>query len=129
MIDLNLSLFIKTRKKPKIDLDKIQQKTLELLYKKKISGKVELDLVLVGEKKIRSLNYKYLGKNQVTDVLSFPVDRLGAFGKSLPYLLLGDIFICLPQAIKQAKRYNHSLEKEIEILFLHGLKHLLGTRL
>jgi probable rRNA maturation factor len=39
---------------------------------------------------------------------------------------LGDIFICYPVTIKQAKEKKISLEKEICFLFLHGLLHLLG---
>ena len=39
---------------------------------------------------------------------------------------LGEIVICYPQAKKQAKRINHLLEKELAILFVHGILHLLG---
>ena len=39
---------------------------------------------------------------------------------------LGEIIICLPQAKKQAKKQENSLEKELTFLMVHGLLHLLG---
>ncbi len=39
---------------------------------------------------------------------------------------LGEVFISYEQAIKQAKEYNHSLERELAFLFVHGLLHILG---
>ena len=42
------------------------------------------------------------------------------------YLNLGDIFICMDVAEKQAEEYGHSLKRESAFLFLHGLLHLLG---
>ncbi|TSC96374.1 MAG: putative rRNA maturation factor, partial [Parcubacteria group bacterium Athens1014_10] len=37
-----------------------------------------------------------------------------------------EIIICYPQAKRQAKEKKHSIKKEIEILLIHGLLHLLG---
>jgi len=39
---------------------------------------------------------------------------------------LGDIAISLPRARAQAHEFRHSTEREIQILMLHGLLHLLG---
>lgn len=95
--------------------------TKELKLKNK---KIEIGLSLVGEAKIKELNKKYRGKNKVTDVLSFPLDE--ARLKKYDILPLGDIFICLPFAVKEAKRQSISLEKELAWLTVHGFLHLLG---
>ena len=41
-------------------------------------------------------------------------------------LHLGDIVISYPQAIKQADEHSHPVNREIEILLIHGILHLLG---
>ncbi len=85
-----------------------------------------VEVVVVGKQRIKTLNSHYRQKNEVTDVLSFPVfPRLPA---KLPAgeNTLGTVVICLPQAQKQAQKAGHSLETELKILYQHGLKHLLG---
>jgi probable rRNA maturation factor len=79
-------------------------------------------LVFVGEKTIKQLNKNYLGKDAATDVLSFPLGEKSADGK----FYLGDIIISVPQAFKQSLSLKHSLERELELLAVHGFLHLLG---
>lgn len=75
-----------------------------------------ISLVFISSPAIKKLNKKYRQKNQVTDILSFA----GADD------YLGEIIISSKQAQKQAKRTQHSLDKEIKILIIHGLLHLMG---
>ena len=82
----------------------------------------ELTLAFVNNKTIQELNYKFLSKNAPTDVLSFPVGEKGADGK----YYLGDIIISVPKSHDQAQEQKHSLEREMEILAIHGFLHLLG---
>ncbi len=73
---------------------------------------------------MRSLNRRYRGKDKTTDVLSFSL-REGAFPAVQPDLL-GDIVISVPLAARQAARAGHSLGRELDVLLVHGLAHLLG---
>jgi probable rRNA maturation factor len=68
-------------------------------------------LVIVGDARMRSLNKKYRQKDKTTDVLTFDY---------------GEIFICLPQAKRQAKKSKHSLKEELATLLIHGILHLAG---
>ena len=100
----------------------------------------ELSVVatFVDGEEIRQLNNEYRGIDKVTDVLSFPtIDNVGHGVIDISmypfetdcrtgYLNLGDIFICMDVAEKQAEEYGHSLKRESAFLFLHGLLHLLG---
>jgi len=95
-------------------LKKIGEKTLKLL-KIKLP---EISLVFTSDSRMKSLNRKYRGKNRVTDVL--------AFDYGLPFGGQGEIIICLPQAKRQAKKFNHPLKKELAILLIHGILHLAG---
>ena len=89
--------------------------------------KGEIGLALVSDKKIHELNKKYRKKNKPTDVLSFAYTE----GKNIAWtksdlLQMGDIFISIDTAKKQAKEHKHSLQKELCILFTHGILHLFG---
>lgn len=73
---------------------------------------------------MRSLNRKYRHKDRTTDVLSFSF-REGAFSDIQPDFL-GDIIISVPTAARQAAAAGHGLGREINMLLIHGLLHLLG---
>ena len=72
---------------------------------------------------MRALNRQYRAKNETTDVLSFPM-REGPFAEVRPELL-GDIVVSVSVAEKQSRAAGHSLTREIELLLVHGLLHLL----
>jgi probable rRNA maturation factor len=97
----------------------------------KVSAKSEMTLVIIGDEQIHALNLKYLEEDRPTDVLSFPMNEQlstepafvsGPDGK----LHLGDIIISYPTAARQAVEHAHSVEREITILLIHGILHLLG---
>ncbi len=91
---------------------------------------VQVDLHFVGDEEIQSLNLQHREKDKVTDVLSFPVhENLREEASELPelkYLGLGDVFICVPQAGRQASEHQVDLDSEIYHLAVHGILHLLG---
>ncbi|OGY42650.1 MAG: rRNA maturation RNase YbeY [Candidatus Buchananbacteria bacterium RBG_13_36_9] len=87
----------------------------------------ELTVLIVNDKKIKSLNKKFRNKNKVTDVLSFSqregeTFNLPAEGRNY----LGDIVISWPQVKRQAKKFGQLPKKELELLIIHGFLHLLG---
>lgn len=84
-------------------------------------------IAFVTDDRIRALNRKFRGKGGATDVLSFPADRTDARppGEGVrPFL--GDIAIATGVARRQAKAAGHHFARELHILALHGLLHLLG---
>ena len=83
----------------------------------KLQGDNEVNIIFVDDSFIQNLNQKFRGKDYPTDVLSFPFD--------VPEFL-GEIYISLDTANRQAKEYKHSLTREIAFLAVHGLLHLLG---
>lgn len=80
-----------------------------------------LELALIGESFMRSLNRKYHKKDRPTDVIS-----LSYFSRLMQDDFTGEIFICLPFAQKQAKKIGQSLTEELRFLFIHGLLHCFG---
>jgi len=96
----------------------------------KIDLNYEVDVSLVDDETIRSLNRKYRKTDRITDVISFafnddklPKDQIN--DSSIPKVL-GEIFICIPQALRQAREIGNSDDRELQFLFTHGLLHLLG---
>ncbi len=88
----------------------------------------EVSVSFVSNNEIRSLNKIYRNKDSVTDVLSFPLGSEGKYdvNKETGCALLGDVVISLETAMRQAKIYGHSLEREIGFLTVHSMLHLLG---
>jgi probable rRNA maturation factor len=74
----------------------------------------ELGLVFVGPEEMRSLKREHLGEDEVTDVLSFPIDGRDELPAGVPRQL-GDTVLC-PQVVGDAWRFP----------LVHGLLHLLG---
>ncbi len=112
----------------KNDLEKVIREVLDV--EKIDQEKCEVSLSFVDEEKIRQLNRDFRSIDRVTDVLSFPIedffneDRENILKK--PYLMLGDVVICLDVARKQADDLGHSFEREIMYLTCHSIFHLLG---
>lgn len=112
-------------------LHKVAQRTLAT---EQMPGDVEVGLTFVDDESIARLNEQYRGINAATDVLSFPLfdavemERLRANPEAFPErpLLLGDVVIAAPTAVRQAATYGHELRRELAFLFVHGLLHLLG---
>lgn len=86
----------------------------------------KIDLVLVEDKQIKALNKEYRGRNNPTDVISFAYLEVTEFKKVHGDVIVGDIFISVDTAKRQAKERGHELKKEFGVLFVHGLLHLFG---
>jgi probable rRNA maturation factor len=84
----------------------------------------ELTLIIVDDEAIRARNLRDRGIDAPTDVLSYPTHESDDVG--MPELdFLGDIFISLDTAARQAAAHGHDLETEVKVLTAHGLMHLL----
>lgn len=112
---------INRQRKQKISKNRFQVLLARLVSHYRL-GNPEITLAFVNNKTIQKLNHEFLNKKVPTDVLSFPVGETGADGK----YYLGDIIISIPKAQEQAQEKEHCLEKELEILTIHGFLHLLG---
>lgn len=94
--------------------------------KKLLKRNGNIELILVDDKAIAQLNREYRKKNKPTDVISFAYLEVTQYEKEGGDVIVGDIFISVDTAKKQAKEKGHSLKKEMEILFVHGMLHCFG---
>lgn len=81
-----------------------------------------LSVVLVGERAIHSLNRRYRQRDYSTDVLSFSYQD--AIMDGIPFL--GEIVLAPEVAVRQAISRRATPERELRMLLLHGILHLLG---
>lgn len=109
----------------------------------------QVSLVIASDATVRDLNAQFRGLDEVTDVLSFSANHPGHWlGESelapdlyiqpgneaafpFPTLAggpppLGEVIISLPQARRQAAEQDEPLDRELALLIVHGVLHLVG---
>ena len=108
--------------------DIIERSINEALLSENVMIDCEIEVVIVDEDEIRSLNLETRGIDRVTDVLSFPmfesIDEITPDENSIAFL--GSMVICSKRACDQAVEYGHSADREAAFLAVHSVLHLLG---
>ena len=77
-------------------------------------------VLITGNRELRALNLRFRGRNEPTDVLSFPA------AAELGREIAGDLAISAQIATANATRLGHPLAEELKVLILHGVLHLAG---
>jgi probable rRNA maturation factor len=110
-----------------IDEDAVASLATRVLEAEGVSNG-ELAVEFVGERRIRELNREHRSRDEVTDVLSFPLEEPGEEPDpdDPSPRLLGDIVICSRQAVRQAEGDGLPPAFELAVLLVHGVLHLLG---
>ncbi len=108
-----------------------------------------MSLVIADDATVRELNAQFRGLDEVTDVLSFSANHPGHWqgeselaedlyiqpGKEAAFPFptldsgpppLGEVIISLPQARRQAEERDEPLDRELALLIVHGVLHLVG---
>ncbi len=80
----------------------------------------EISLAFVDNPTIHRLNQRYLGHDEPTDVLSFPLSEANA------KRLAGELVIGVEVAKVQAEARGHDVQAELALYVIHGLLHLCG---
>ncbi|MGV3041446.1 rRNA maturation RNase YbeY [Staphylococcus rostri] len=108
-------------------IDQIERLLTFAKQQEGIEEAAELSVSFVDKTEIQEINRDYRDKDKVTDVISFAFEEEEDVfeGADIPRVL-GDIIICTDVAKDQAEQYNHSFERELGFLALHGFLHLLG---
>ncbi len=118
----------------KSEYDEIIRKVLAECFKEENleNSKLYITITLTTPEKIQEVNKKYRNINKTTDVLSFPLfekEELEEKIKNNDFIyedILGDIIISIDKVKEQAIEYNHSFERELSYMVVHGFYHLMG---
>ncbi len=115
-----------------LEVSWLQSVTEQVLVAQDTGSGVELGLVIATQERVQQLNLTYLGRDEPTDVFAF--SAIEEITTDFPpfvmppdgVLHLGEVIISYPQAVAQAEERQHSIKREIAILIIHGVLHLLG---
>ncbi|MEK1481045.1 rRNA maturation RNase YbeY [Limosilactobacillus fermentum] len=97
-----------------------------------VPEQAEMSLTFVLNPEIRELNRDYRGIDRATDVISFAIeddddlDNLPAEIRAELPVELGDLVISIDKVAEQALFLNHSADRELGYLLVHGFLHLNG---
>lgn len=120
------------------DISLVMQAAVAGLDSEQFEGPDQITVMITGDEQIRELNRDFKGEDEVTDVLSFNADdtvkgtESGSDEDEWPEFVevesgrLGDIAISLPQVMRQASENGKSPKRELAMLTIHGVLHLLG---
>jgi probable rRNA maturation factor len=124
MAEVSVPIFVESRYK--VNRKKIRSLALNLLNKKGVSGKVEVSVAIVGDRKMRELSKKYKGEDKTRNVLSFPQADGDEVPQKSDFLMLGDVVVSYPEVIREASKDEVLVDDKISELIEHGIMHLLG---
>ena len=82
--------------------------------------RAELSVTLVRDAEIRTLNREHLGHDRPTDVIAFGLWQPG------DPIVVGDVYVGLDQALRQAEELGVSASEELIRLAVHGTLHVTG---
>lgn len=124
---MDIDISINAAFKDKLKENFLQQAAKQTLTAENVTGGVEMGILVTSQEKIHQLNQQYRHKDRPTDVLAFQMETANAFATPPDKVRhLGEVIISYPQAQIQADEGEHTVEKEMAILLIHGTLHLLG---
>lgn len=102
----------------------------------KLGENTEMSVTLVNNDRIQEINKEYRGVDRATDVISFAIED-SAEEDEFPIVMddelsevipenIGDIFVSVDKVGEQADYLEHSYDRELGFLVVHGFLHLNG---
>ena len=111
-------------------LERIARRVLEV---ESIAPSAEMGLLITDSQTIQKLNRIYRGEDKPTDVLAFQMTPGTSQEPEQPFVHppdgirhLGEVVVSFPQAVTQAQEQGHGVTRELALLIVHGILHLLG---
>ncbi len=123
-----IKVFVKKQGNFAVNISKIKKELKSFLESKGLVSDFSVTVAVVGEKVMKDIGKKFLGDASVHNVLSFTESE--ARGEFLypknEVLPLGEIVICYPKIVEEAKKENKLIDTKALELVKHAALHLLG---
>ena len=123
---MNVLLLRNRQKKCRTNLPLLRKVTRHLVREIFPGRPFELAIHLVEEREMAALNETFLQHEGSTDVITFNHAGVGAKITGPAPSLAGEIFVCLPVAVRQARQFRTAWQSELVRYVVHGLLHLAG---
>ena len=126
-----IEISVEEKFRGRVDQGWVERIAQTVLKAEGVAHPYEVSMVFTDSETVQQLNRDYRGMDEPTDVLAFYMLPQGEGDDSfaLPpdeVTRLGEVIISYPQAIEQAREQGHSPERELALLIIHGILHLLG---
>ena len=127
-----MSDFVRLRNRQRtraVNLRFLRRMTKALLQELFQLESFDLGIYLVGSVEMTRLNESFLRHQGSTDVITFDYSEISSETSrrsNPPILLHGEIFICVDEAIAQARRFRAAWQSELARYLIHGMLHLQG---
>ena len=116
-----MDVFLANEQPVPIDEARLSALARHVLDSEKVDDEAELSILVIGEEHMRKLNSRFAKNDYATDVLAFPM-----LEGDEDSTMVGDVVLCPDVAKSNAEKLDHSLDRELEVLVVHGTLHLLG---
>jgi len=116
-----MEVFVANEQDIAVDEARLSALARHVLASEDVDDNAELSILLVTNDHIRELNARFADEDHATDVLAFPMME-----DEEDSLLLGDVVICPSVAGGNAANLRHPLQRELDVILVHGTLHLLG---
>ncbi len=117
---MKIEIFLSGADRPRPALRKRLVAAARLTLKRERKNpKGDLNLIFTDRKTIVKLNREFLDEKGDTDVIAFPYE-------AAPDSPFGDVYIAVPVARENARRFGDAADRELLRLVVHGTLHLLG---
>lgn len=117
---MNLHIFKEAQ--GRIPIKRLQKLFRKLSKEEKKPGwEGSVNLIFIDDTKMTQLNRQYRRINKPTDVLAFLIENPTSKDS-----LLGEVYVSIPTASRQAKEDGKPLAEELVWLSCHGMLHLFG---
>ena len=125
-----VSIWVDEEFRALMDEDRMRTLVRSVLKAEGIALPYQVGLVFTDLETVRQLNRDYRGLDEPTDVLAFHM--LPGKGDNRAFVQppdgvtrLGEVIISCPRAVEQAEEHDHSTGRELTLLVIHGILHLL----
>lgn len=126
-----IEISVEEKFRGRVDQGWVKRIAQTILKAEGLAHPYEVSLVFTDSDTLQQLNRDYRGIDEPTDVIAFYMLPQGEGVDSFAVppdevTRLGEVIISYPQAIEQAREQGHSPERELTLLIIHGILHLLG---